>query len=414
MEIEIKESEPCKLTVHYVADAGQILNKRGEVITAFKKAPVPGFRPGKATIEAVKVHYKDQIENSLKQALAEDAYHNALFEKKIRPHGAPRFNAVNFADGKFNCEFEIYTKPDFTLEQYKDLEIPKPATEDPSAMAEAMVQELRMRYGEVSPFTETDAVTLGDNVIVDYDGTIDGVKNENLSAVGEMMTIGKSLLPIFDNQLLGMVIGDTREFDLDAPTSSLPSIAGKTVHFKVVLNMGSRTVPAALDDELAKKLNRKDYADLRQFVQDIATSKSQAAQKQKVNEAVAVKLVEANNFDVPHWMSISEAKYLAHNSKLEWATLADSDKERYIELGGKNVKLSLVLDRIREIEPEAQLTDQEVFEIIKHSLTQTQVKASVDEVIKEMQKTGYLQILFSRVRDENTMDFITKSVKLVE
>ena len=46
MEIEIKESEPCKLIVNYAADAGQILNKRGEVLTAFKKAPVPGFRPG--------------------------------------------------------------------------------------------------------------------------------------------------------------------------------------------------------------------------------------------------------------------------------------------------------------------------------------------------------------------------------
>jgi trigger factor len=414
MDIEIKEIEPCKLTVNYTADALQILNKRGEVLNAFKKAPVSGFRPGKVPLDAIKIHYKDQIENSLKKALAEDAYHNTVFEKKLRPHGAPRFNVVNFADGKFTCEFELFTKPDFELAPYKELEIPRPVQEDPNVLAEAMIQDLRLRYGEVSPFIETDVVSMGDNVILDYIGTIDGEKNDNLSAEGEMMTIGKSQLPTFDNHVMGMIIGDVREFDIEAPATSLPSIAGKTVHFKVTLNMGSRTVPAALDDEFAKKFNKQSYDELRQFVQDLATSKCQSVYKQKTNETVAARLVDDNNFTVPNWLAISEAKYLAHNAKLDWNTLVDADKEKYIELGGKNVKLSLVLDRIRELEPEAQLTDQEVFEVIKQSLAQTQTVTSVDDVIKEMNKSGYLQILFSRVRDENTMDFITKSIKLLD
>lgn len=413
MEIEIRETEPCKLVVSYTADALQILNKRGEVLNAFKKAPVSGFRPGKASVDAIKLQYKDQIENALKQALAEDAYHNTLFEKKLRPHGAPRFNSVVMADGKFNCEFEIFTKPDFDLAQYKDLEVPDPVKEDTAVLTEAMLQELRLRHGEINAYSDTDTIQMGDNVIIDYEGTVDGEKNDNLSAIGEMVTLGKSSLPVFDSAITGMVIGETREFDIAAPEGSLPSIAGKTVHFKVTLNMGSKTIPAALDDELAKKLNKKDYAELRLFVQNIADAKCQAAYKQKINESVANKLVESNTFEVPNWLSISEAKYLAHNSKLEWDTLVDSDKERYIELGGKNVKLSLVLDRIREIEPEAQLTDQEVFDVIKRSLAQTQVKSSVDDMIKEMQRTGYLQILFSRVRDEHTMDFIVRSVKLV-
>jgi hypothetical protein len=72
------------------------------------------------------------------------------------------------------------------------------------------------------------------------------------------------------------------------------------------------------------------------------------------------------------------------------------------------------LDKIRESEPEAQLTDQEVFEIIKQNLANTKVNQSLDEVIQQMNKTGYLQILFSRIRDENTMDFIVKTVKLID
>src|SRR5688572_32841501 len=109
MNISVTEIEPCKLQIRYEADALTILNKRAKVIEAFKKAPVPGFRTGKASVDAIKVHYKNQIEESLKRALAEDAYHDTLFEKKFRPQGAPRFNTLNLSDGKFVCEFEMFT-----------------------------------------------------------------------------------------------------------------------------------------------------------------------------------------------------------------------------------------------------------------------------------------------------------------
>lgn len=79
MQIDVTELEPCKLSIHYEAGAEEIFNKRGEVLQQFKKAPVPGYRPGKATIDAIKFHYRTQIEDSLKRALAEDAYHNTLF-----------------------------------------------------------------------------------------------------------------------------------------------------------------------------------------------------------------------------------------------------------------------------------------------------------------------------------------------
>src|ERR1700722_7473023 len=252
MQIEIKEIEPCKLSIHYVAGPEEILNKRGTVIEAFKKAPVPGFRPGKATVDAIRMHYKDQIDESLKRALAEDAYHNTLFEKKLRPHGAPRFNSALLADGKFTCDFELFIKPEFELAPYKDLEIPKqaePHTGD--EVAELMLQDLRVRFGDVSPYGENDFVQAGDNIIIDYEGFLDGQKVDAISTTGDMLTVGKSALPDFDNNLLGMTVGETREFDIVVPPNGLPSMAGKLVHLKATLSMGSKTAPCPLDDTLA-------------------------------------------------------------------------------------------------------------------------------------------------------------------
>lgn len=415
MQIDIVENEPCKLTVNYAADALQILNKRGEILQAFKKAPVPGFRPGKATVDAIKVHYRQQIEESLKRALAEDAYHNVLFEKKIKPHGAPRFNSLMLADGKFTCEFDLYTKPEFELVTYKNLEVPKPhATITEVEMTEKLMQDLRVRFGDVAPYGESDFIQMGDNVILDYESTIDGVRVDNLCAEGEMLTVGASKLTIIDDNILGMTIGETREFDFSVPEAGLPSLSGKTIHFKVTLVTGSKSTPCPLNDELAARVGHKNIEDLRKFVHSAAMGKLAMQEKASLNEAVSAKLIADNTVNVPNWMTLSEAQYLAHQAKLEWDKMADEDKEKYMEVSEKNVKLSLVLDKVRETEPEAQLTDQEVFDIIKRNLANTKLTTSLDDIIKEMSRTGYLQILFSRIRDEHALDFIVKSVKVIE
>lgn len=415
MQIDVRENEPCKLSVTYVADAGEILNKRGEILNAFKKAPVPGFRPGKASMDAIKVHYRAQIDDSLKRALAEDAFHNTLFEKKIKPHGPPRFNSLLLADGKFTCEFDLHTKPDFELAEFKGIQIPKPhEPEDESSLTEKLLQDLRVRLGEAVPFTETDFVQAGDNVIIDYEGAIDGEKVEHLCAQGEMLTVGASALAQFDDNLLGMQLGETREFDMFVPEGSLPSLSNKNVHLKVTLNMGSKSNPLPLDDTLAQKMGKKDLNELREFARGTAAVSIQNRFKARVNESVANLLIDANAINVPNWMTLSEAQYLANGAKVDWATAPDADKEKYMQIAERNVKLALILDRIRDENPEAQLTDQEVFEVIKANLAKTQIKEPINEVIDRMNKSGYLQILFSRIRDEHTLDFITKTIQIIE
>jgi trigger factor len=415
MQIEIHELEPCKLCVHYEANALEIMDKRAEVQNAFKKAPVPGFRQGKASMDAIKMHYGKQIEESLKRALAEDAYHNTLFEKKLRPHGAPKFNNLLLDGGKFICEFEIYTKPEFEVAPYKNIEIPKPVSNlKVEEIAEQMLQDLRVRLGDVSPYADNDFVQHGDNVIIEYEGMVDGQKVDSLCASGEMVTIGKNAIPDFDANLLGMAVGETREFTIHAPDTTLPSLAGKDIQFKATLITGSKTVLCSLDDTLAVKMGMRTLSELREQVYAAARVRIHNFEKMMLHDAIAKHLVAETQIDVPNWMALSEARYLAHQSQLDWNTIPDEDKEKFLDMATKNVKLSLILDKVRELEVEAQLSDQEVFEIIKTNLAQTKVQKSIDEVIQEMNRTGYLQILFSRIRDEHTMDFIVKQVKIVE
>lgn len=413
MEITIVETDYCKLNVHYEADQEQIEAKRNEVLSYFKKAPVPGFRNNKTNIEVIKIQYRKQIDESLKRALAEEAFHNTLFEKNIKPLGQPDFSSMLLEKNKFSCDFSINKKPDFELSQYKELEIPKPASPfSLEEITEKMMEDLRVQYGDMVPYGENDFVQDGDKISVAYEGFMDGVKVADLSTEGEILTVGANPLKEFDQNLLGMQIGEVREFELVVPENGLPSFKNKTIKFVVNMSMGSKINKLPLDDSMAQRLGKATIAELREVVSSTAASRLQEAERNALSNQVSARLIENTVFEVPGWLSISEAQYLSANSQKNWETLSDEDRQSFISMAEKNVKLSLILDRIRENEPEAQLSDQEIIETIKQNISKNH--GNLDEVLQAMNKNGYLPVLIARMRDEYTLDFVLKTVKLLD
>jgi len=413
MEINVTEVEYCKLHVSYEANEEQIDSKKIEVLTLFKKAPVPGFRKGKASLDAIRHHYKSQIDDSLKRALAEEAYHNTVFEKSIKPYGSPDFKSVLLMNDKFTCEFDLHKKPDFELSVYKDFEIPKPVQDmTVDALAAKLMEELRIRSGEAVPYTEDDFVQDGDSVIINYE-VFDGEEHlEQFAANGEMLTVGKGKLPGFDTSLLGMKAGEVREFMVNMPEGSLPEILGKNLKFVVTLNVGQKLNPMPLNDELAKKLGKETFAEVQEYITGTATARIAESEKGKLIAQVSAKLVAANEMVIPDWLKLAEAQYLATQSRVDWNKLGDEEKEGLLKTAEPNVKLSLILDRIREVEPEAQLGDQEIIEMIKTTLAKS--SENIDDLLKSMNQNGYLPVLIGRIRDENTLDFVLKASKIIE
>lgn len=416
MDIQVVENEYCKLNITYEASLDQIEEKRMEVLTSFKKAPVKGFREGRASIEVIKIYYKKQIEDSLKRALMEAAYHTVIFEKDIKALGQPNFSNVLLNGNKFTCTFDLNKKPDFTLAQYKDFEIPKPATSiTVEALTEKYLEECRVQYGEQVPFQENDFIQMGDHASIQYEGFLDGLKHDNLSSDGDLLTVGANPIKEFDEALLGMKIGETREFDIVVPSTSLPTYAGRTIRFVATLVMASKIRKMPLDDSLATKVGKGNLDELRSFLAGIAASKIQDSERVEMAKQISARLIANHDFKVPQWLSLSEAQYLASSAKVEWEKISDADKEKFLDQGGENVKLALILDRIREEEPDAQLSDQEVIDIIKNNLQKNNTKnENLDETLLNMNKSGYLQVLLSRIRDEHTLDFIRKTVKIIE
>lgn len=418
MTLEVNEVEYCKLAVSFEAGSELIAEKRGEVLHQFKNVKVPGFRKGKATTQAIKLRFKKEIEDRVQQELANLAYQTAVSEKSIKPLGNPHFSAVSLTPDKFTCEFTLQKQPDFELAEYKNFEIPKPQGQM-SAMdlTEKILQQVRTQNGESVPYGDDDFVQMGDSAIVDYEVTMEGVVVEDLAGTKEVITIGQSPVAAFDENMLGTKSGETREFDIVGPEAAPEPYRGKNLHFKVTLVMGSRIIPAALDDNLAKKLKLETLDDLRLKASSIAGGRVAEYEKQAIAQQVQKRLVENHPFKLPDWIVTAEAKMQAQNSKLDWETLSDEERQSVITRAAEAVKLSFVLEKIREKEVDAQLSDEETIGVIRENLEKLSSKTeneSVESLLTKMTKSGMLPVLIGRVRDEHTLHYVVRTSKIVE
>ena len=420
MLIEVKEIDYCRLNVQFEADTKQVKDKRTEVIKYFKKEQVPGFRPGKATLSAITHHFKHKIDEVLKNELAQNAFQTVIAEKNIRPFGQPQFSSLTLDGLKFKCNFSVNKVPEVELQEYKNFNLTKGNTVNSIEMSEKIIQELRNRNGTTVPFEVDDFVQANDTAIINYVGHLAGQREPVVSVDGELFVVGKSPIEAFNDNMLGLKVGETREFTAVIPDNvSAPEFVGKEITFKVELMMASKSSPAALDDTLAIKIGAKDVAEMISLSQGMASKRVQELEQKHLAEQISNRLVANHTFEIPSWLSTFEAQLLAKQNNKNWEELVDGEKNHLIQAAARNVKLSIILDKIRESEPDAQLSDEEVMNTIKSNVSQYSalpgMQGKSDEEIFDMIiKSGYMGALVVSIKDDATISFITKTSTIVE
>lgn len=413
MEISVDEKEYCKLDVRCEADAELVDKKFNEVARLYKTAHVPGFRPGKATIEAVKTFYRKQIGDNVKQSLAREAFDNLIAEKSVKPIGQPNFSKIDLLGEKFVCEFSINKMPDFELGNYKEFEINRPTQKSTiDELTEQVLIELSRQNGDSIPFSEEDVVSIGDNIILSYETTLDGNKHENLSSSADNLIVGQSGIDDFDANLVGMKMGESKSFDINVPHNGLPSLAGKTVTINATVLFASKITPHPIDDALAAKLGKVSLEDLKQEAHDMAVSRINDSDRNEMLKVVQQKLNDEHDFKVPEWLSIAEAKFMVSKSGANWDALSEQDRSRYLQDASKGLKVSMVLDKIRENEPDAQLSDEEVVNAVKVLVEKSGM--SYEKDIEKLSSNGTLGMLVSRVKEEHTLEFVLKTCTILD
>ncbi len=222
-------------------------------LKAKKNIYSPGFRKGKAPraiIEGMygaEVFYQDAMDE-----LAPAAFDQGVKEGELKIVGAPAITDVKVTDEKgvdYTFSAEIY--PAVTLGQYKGLEAERPVREITDDDVAAELESARKRNARKISADDREA-RMGDIANIDFDGYLNGERFDGGKSEGYELELGSnSFVPGFEEQIVGMKVGEEKDLDITFPQEYTPELAGKAVVFKVKLNGLSYNELPALDDEFA-------------------------------------------------------------------------------------------------------------------------------------------------------------------
>ncbi|MEG1165536.1 MAG: trigger factor, partial [Oscillospiraceae bacterium] len=269
-----------------------------------KSITVPGFRKGKAprmVIEGMygeNVFYDDAIE-----AITPDAFGFAAEQEKLNTVGQPTVTNVEISDEKLvTLSFEAALYPEVTLGEYKGLKAERADATVTDADIADYIEDIRKRNGR--QVSVERAAALGDTAVIDFDGYLDGERFEGGKAEGHSLELGSGqFVPGFEEQVVGMSVGDEKEIGLTFPEDYHEGLAGKAVVFKVKLHEVLETQLPEVDDELAKDASEFDtLAEFKIAIREEMEKKRSAEVEKEFAQRIMLQAVENMTCDVPEVM----------------------------------------------------------------------------------------------------------------
>ena len=277
---------------------------------------IPGFRKGKAPRAVVEGMYgHDVFYQDAMDELAPKAFDQGLKESGLRIVGAPAISDVKVTDERtVEYTFEVTLYPEVTLGQYKGLSAQKDAVNVTDEDVDKELEAARKRSARILTVDDREA-RMGDTANIDFDGYLNGERFDGGKAEGHDLELGSgSFVPGFEEQVVGMKIGEEKDVNITFPQDYVADLAGKDVVFKVKLNsLSTRELPE-LDDEFAKDVSEFDTLD--EYKADIRAKQEKQQQEladNKFRSDIIRKACENMTVDIPAVMIDDKLEEMVRN-----------------------------------------------------------------------------------------------------
>ncbi|MDF8375741.1 trigger factor [Weissella paramesenteroides] len=350
-----------------------------------KQISVPGFRKGKMPKQVFFQMYGEETlyQDALNKILP-DVYGEAVSETGAMTVGQPKIEAESMNKGEtWVLTAEVELAPEIELGQYKGVEVPASDT----SVSDADVDEelANMQQGQSELVLVEEAAKNGDTVVIDFDGSVDGVHFDGGQADNYSLELGSgSFIPGFEEQLVGAKAEDKVDVKVTFPEDyQAADLAGKEAVFEVTVHeVKTKEVPA-LDDEFAKDVDEEveTLAELKEKVKArLADQKASAAKEAKEDAAVAAAVDNAKvvgdeipasmiDEDVHRQMNQMFASMQQQGISPELyyqitGTSEDDLHKQYEEGAERRVKTNLVLEAIVKAE-DIKPSDEEIAAEVK-------------------------------------------------
>ena len=354
------------------------------------KYSVQGFRKGHAPRKVLETVYgptlfEDHAFDDVVEKQLNEFYDK---EKNLIPVDRPVLTSKTIDAKGLKYVVTITVKPDVTLGEYKGITINRDKVEATEAEINAELEVARERAARFIQITDRP-VQEGDEVVLDYSGSVDGVKFDGGTAQKQTLVIGSHrFIPGFEEQMIGMNIGETKDLNVKFPDDyHAENLKGKDSVFVVTVHEIKVKELPQLDDEFAKDVSEFDtLADYKADVEKKIIERKQRVADNKAENDLMEVIVKNSQLKVHDCMIESqidnylqdfEYSLMYQGLKMEdyvkyTNTTMEQLREQYRERSKKTVETRLVMEAIIKAE--------------KIKADKTSVKAKIAEYAKQMNK----------------------------
>ena len=319
-------------------------------------AKLDGFRKGNVPDDVLKQRYGDSIHYEVLNELIQESYPKELQENNIKPASSPSISIESEEPTKpisYSAIFEVFPEIKPKISRWKSFEKSE-ITLDESDIDFA-INDILERY---CTWEKVDrSAKENDQVIIDFEGKIDGEVFEGNESKDFKLTIGsKSMIPGFEDNLVGKKSGDNFSFTTKFPDDYFKKdLSGKETEFFITLHEVQEMSKAKIDKELFKKLAMEDVKDEQSFRSEInKRMEGEIAQQEKslTKESMYETLLLSNDFKVPNATVNEQADLMRKDSLMRMGQTVENAAddffpvEDFLENAEKRVRLDLLFSAL--------------------------------------------------------------------
>lgn len=323
-----------------------------------------GFRKGKAPMNVVRAQYGDAIMGEILEKIVNTESQKVLNDNKIKPAAQPQIEITSFEKGKpLEFKMTVETLPEFKVMDVKGLKLTKPVADVEDSKLEEALNRIASQNSASKPITTKRATKEGDIAVIDFDGSVDGVKKQGMAGEKFNLELGGGMfIPGFEEQLIGKKTGDDVTVTVNFPENyGSKELAGKEAVFECHIHEIHEKTEADVNDDLAKKLGMDDLEALKNILREQMQSEYEQFTRMKLKRDLLDQLDDGHSFELPPMMVAQEHEMITKQMEQERhqqmhaegkdhdcaeAHLTDEEKEELKAIAERRVKLGLVLSEI--------------------------------------------------------------------
>lgn len=354
-----------------------------EIAAVAPTVRMPGFRPGKVPPNLIrKMHGQALAADALNKAI-NDGVQKVIADHKLRPAIQP---GVELADGYEpgkNAEVTVRLEvlPDIKAPELADLKLERLVVPADEAAIDAALRRIAAQMPRFDAAAKSHKAANGDQLIIDFEGKVDGVAFEGGKGEGMAVVLGAGqFIPGFEEQLLGAKVNDARVLNVTFPEDypGAPHLAGKPATFDVTVTAVNQPAETKLDDDFAKSVGLESLEKLREVMKDNVEQEHNGLTRTHMKRKLLDRLAADHDFDVPPTMVEAEFEQIWQQLQQEAAREADptaalaeleAEKDEYRAIAVRRVRLGLLLSEIGQSNG-VQVSQQEMSRLVMQAAQQ--------------------------------------------